>query len=244
MTAIFALLFLLGLFVITMGHAHAQKMLVKLVGLLTEAAVLNASILPVEDNRYAVKKEKSVAYMEVSRDASIPSVHYLDKRIRLAALGAGVHTMFMRPKSPLGLVEIAITNKVDKAALGTWILKKIAVSKVKHKGIAERRRYQHLPAQVPEYRGDRSFRVSVRDLPLTNRPYPGDKNQLYEKVGRANSKALTAFDNRLVAVVRKDHKKQMVNYQRPKSLPVLEAVWKKYRQPITHKSSKIALQIS
>ncbi|WDF66841.1 hypothetical protein PQ465_11045 [Sphingobacterium oryzagri] len=230
MTTIFALrLFigLTGLCVITMGYAHAQKMLVKLVGSLREAAVINAYILPVDYNEYAVKKEKGLAYMEESSDVGISPVHYPDKTIRLAAPGAAVPTMLRRPKTSIALAGFVITKQADKAVSGIWGLKKIAALKVYYKGTNERRRDKPVPAQVPEYSADASLRVSVRDRPLMNRPYPGVKNQLYESVFGANSKPLTDHGNRLLDLVRENHKPQMFTYQVPKSVPALEKVWKK-----------------
>ncbi|WDF68397.1 hypothetical protein PQ465_19145 [Sphingobacterium oryzagri] len=192
MTTIFALLFLISLCVITMGYAHVQKMAVKLVGLLTEAPVINVPILPVEDNKGRVTNEKSLAYMEESRDAGILRLHYPDKTIRLAALAAGVHTMLMRPENSLALARFVITHNADKAALSIQILKKIAASRVNRKGTAEQRRYQHLPAQAPEYSGDGFFRVSARDHPLINEPYTTDKSQLYESVAGAGRNTLSS----------------------------------------------------
>ncbi len=212
MIMISALLFLIGLCVITMGYTRVQKMAVKLIDSLTEAPIVNASILPTDYNGYAVTSKRCIVYMgNKLRDAIISPVYYPDKRIRLAALGAGVHTMCMRPKSPVALAGSFITNQADKAVLVTWILKKLAVSKVKHKGTAERRHYKHLPVQEPEYRGDRSFRASVRDRPLINGSCPAVKNQLDEKVAEASSKALANLENWLVAVVCKGHKALMVS---------------------------------
>ncbi len=89
MTTISALLFLISLCVITMGYAHAQKMAVELIDSLTKAPVTIAYIIPVEDQEYAVTNNKSTAYTENKRrDAGISPIHYPDKRIRLATLGA------------------------------------------------------------------------------------------------------------------------------------------------------------
>ncbi|WDF69193.1 hypothetical protein PQ465_02140 [Sphingobacterium oryzagri] len=212
MTTISALLFLISLCVITMGYAHAQKMAVELIDSLTKAPVTIAYIIPVEDQEYAVTNKESTAYTENKRrDAGISPIHYPDKRIRLATLGAGVHTMCTRPKSPVALGGFVITNQADKTRLGTWILKIITAPEVKHTGTAERKPHKNLPVQVPEYRGDRSFRASVRNRPLVNGSCPAVKNQLDEKVAEASSKALANLDNWLVAAARKGHKALMVS---------------------------------
>ncbi|WDF70566.1 hypothetical protein PQ465_09365 [Sphingobacterium oryzagri] len=168
MTTISALLFLIFLCVITMGYARAQNMAVKLVDSLTEAPVINAPFHPVKDNTGTVTNEKNLAYIKERRDAGSSPVYYPDKRIRLAALGASVHTMFIRPEKSIALAGFATTNQADKTALETWIFKKVAASKIGHDGTAERKSQKHLSAQAPAYRAERSFRASVRDRPIVS----------------------------------------------------------------------------
>ncbi len=171
MTTISILLFLIGLCVITMGYAYVQKMTVKLVSLLAEAPVTSAYVTPVEDHKGTVISKNGLSYIENKRtDVGFSSVHYPDKTIRLAARAAGIHTMFIRPKKSIALSKVVITKQADKTALSIWILKKIAASKAKHEGTAERSRDKPVAAQLSGYRVDGSFRVSIRDRPVMNGP--------------------------------------------------------------------------
>ncbi|WDF68625.1 hypothetical protein PQ465_20310 [Sphingobacterium oryzagri] len=224
MTTISALLFLIGLCVITMGHAHAQKMLVNLVDSLTEATVTIAYIIPVGYNKGTITNEKSLVFIKESREFGISPVHYPDKRIRLAALGSSIHTMLIHPKKSIALAGFATTNLVDKTTLGIWISKKVATSKISNNRTNERMRYKPISAQAPAYRADQSFLVSVCYRPMIIAPSPGDKNQLHVKVAGANNQALAGLDSRLLGVAFKNHKRLTVNYQLPKSAHILEGV--------------------